>query len=100
MLIAKNEGRLVGFAYASFIRDFPFEVSGHVSVINDVYVLPEFRGIGIGKQLVIECMDKLKTHGAEAVRLTVLADNKAVVELYERLGFKACRYGMLKSLRH
>jgi ribosomal protein S18 acetylase RimI-like enzyme len=100
MLIAKNKGRLVGFAYASFVRDFPFEVSDCVVVINDVYVSPEFHGLGIGKRLIVDYMDKLKSQGAEAVRLTVLTDNKAAVELCERLGFKTCRYGMLKTLRH
>jgi len=100
LLAAKDKNKLVGFAYASLFRDFPLEVTGTIGVINDVYVLPELRGRGIGRKLVERCLSKMKAEGVDAVRLTVLTENKAVVELYEKLGFKICRYGMLKPFKH
>lgn len=100
LLVAKCKDILVGFAYASVPRDFPLEVSELAGVINDVYVLPEFRGRGIGKKLVVECLNKIGATGTTAVRITVLTENKAAIRLYEKLDFKVCRYGMTKALRH
>jgi len=57
-------------------------------VINDIYVLPEFRGKGIGKKLTVECLNKMKASGMNATSLTVLTENKTAMKFYERLGFR------------
>jgi len=98
LLIAKNKKKLVGFAFASTPRDYPLDVAEFVGVINDVYVLPEFRGKGIGKKLVVECLKRLKAHKVDAVRLMVLTENRTGIKLYEKLGFSICTYGMIKRL--
>ena len=96
LLVAKSRSRPVGFALAGYSRDHPFEVSKLVGWIDDVYVLPKFRHRGIGKKLVVECLNKMKAAGVEAVTLQVLTENKAAIKLYEKLGFKTYRYGMIK----
>jgi len=68
-------------------------------VIDDVYVLPEFRGKGIGKKLAVGCLNRMKAAGAKAVTLQVLTGNKVAIKLYEKLGFKTYRYGMLKQIK-
>jgi len=100
LLVAKNRNRLVGFACASVPHDYPLDVSEFVGLIDDVYVLPEFRGRGIGKRLVVESLKKMKDKGVNTVRLTVLTENKTAIKLYEQLGFRIYRYGMTKSLEH
>ena len=100
LFVAKNGKKPVGFAYGTVFWDFQFEVSQSIGLINDVYVLPEFRGKGIGQKLVIECLKKLKKEGIDLVRLTVLKHNESAVRLYEKLGFETYRYGMMQSLRH
>jgi len=100
LLVAKSRNRLVGFACASVPRDYPLDVSEFVGAIDDVYVLPEFRGRGIGKRLVVESLKKMKDKGVNTVRLTVLTENKTAIKLYEELGFRIYRYGMTKSLEH
>jgi len=97
LLVAKNGGKPVGFAYAGIFPEH-FEVSRLVGAIHDVYVLSEFRGRGIGKKLIIECLNRMKAAGAKLVRLQVLTENKAAIELYEKLGFKTYRYGMIKQI--
>jgi GNAT superfamily N-acetyltransferase len=70
-----HEGRQVGFA-----RSFS---DGHVcAYLADVYVLPEFRGRGLGVELVREAVER----DPEGVRRWLLhtADAHA---LYERFGF-------------
>ena len=99
LLVAKSRSRVVGFVHATIFRDHPFKVSKLVGGIDDVYVLPEFRGRGIGKKLAVECLNKMKGAGAKVVRLQVLTENKVAIRLYEKLGFKTHRYGMIKQIK-
>ena len=55
--------------------------------IYDIYVLPEFRGKGISKQLINEGIAEFKKLGHEEVRLNVFATNFAK-EMYRNLGFR------------
>jgi len=99
LIIAEWNGEIIGFTFASISRMFPLDVTEHaVGTINDVYVLPEFRGRGIGKRMVAECLEKFKARGVKNVRLSVLAENKAAIKLYEKLNFKIRSYEMFKKL--
>ena len=98
LLVVKSEGRVVGFASGTIHWDFPLEVSQLVGKLDDLYVLPEFRRRGVGKKLVVECLNKMKAAGVKAIRLQVLKDKKAAVKLYEKLGFKIYNYGMIKLI--
>jgi len=62
--------------------------------------LPEFRGRGVGRKLVVESLKTLKARGVKAVRLNFFKENKAAVKLYRRLGFKTRNYGMEKTLEN
>jgi len=98
LLIAKSDNAVVGFAFASIFRNYPLEVSRTIGVIDDVYVLPEFRGKGIGKKLAMECLNKMEAAGVKTVTLQVFTENKVAIKLYEKLGFKTYRYGMKKQI--
>jgi len=99
LLAAKIGNKPIGFAYGTIFRDYPIEVSELTASINDLYVLPEFRGKGIGKKLIVESLNRLKTEGVKSVRLTVLTNNEAALKLYKKLGFKIYQYGMTKTLK-
>jgi ribosomal-protein-alanine N-acetyltransferase len=55
--------------------------------INNVAVLPELRGQGIGTALMRRVFDEAHTLGASRATLEVRASNDAARRLYERLGF-------------
>lgn len=69
-------------------------VVGFVTVsedwIEEVGVVPAWRGKGVGAHLVVRTLRAMQKRGAERVWLAVGSDNPAR-SLYERLGFK--RYG-------
>ena len=55
---------------------------------------------GFTKRLTIECIKKLRAEGVDIARLSVLAENKVAIKLYEKLGFGIRAYTMAKVLRH
>jgi RimJ/RimL family protein N-acetyltransferase len=86
-LCARGRDRIIGFA-AHKREDRPKKA--HNVTLTGLYVEPEHRGAGVGRRLVIECVERAfseeRTH---AVRLTVTARDSAAVKLYSSLGFVA-----------
>jgi len=100
LFVAESKDRLVGFACVSVFRGHPFEAVKLAGATNGVYVLPECRGKGIGKKLIVECLTKMQTEGVSSVRLTALSGNETAVRLYEEFVLKVGRYGMTKPFKH
>lgn len=94
---------LVGDKPAGYIRAYDrISMSSNdiVLMLDLVYVLPDFRGMGFGRILMDQFMAFAKK--IEAVRIDLLADrdNDAAVELYRSLGFKGRnRYQMIRFLK-
>ena len=55
--------------------------------INNVAVLPQFRGGGMGSAILRHVLGEAKTLGANRATLEVRASNEGARRLYERLGF-------------
>jgi ribosomal-protein-alanine N-acetyltransferase len=55
--------------------------------INNVAILPQFRGMGIGTTLLQHVLAEATRMGAKRATLEVRASNHAARRLYERLGF-------------
>lgn len=55
--------------------------------IYELFVLEEYRGKGISKQLIKTGMEQLKQEGYSEIRLSVFAGNSAM-KIYESLGFE------------
>jgi ribosomal-protein-alanine N-acetyltransferase len=55
--------------------------------INNVAVLPQFRGHGIGTTLMQHVLTEARRLGAKRATLEVRASNHSALRLYERLGF-------------
>jgi ribosomal protein S18 acetylase RimI-like enzyme len=69
---------MIGFI-AGDIRDHQ-----KVSWISTIGVLPEYRGQGIGAQLLEACEKKLPT---PSIKLCVRATNDTAIRLYRRFGY-------------
>ena len=55
--------------------------------INNVAVLPQFRGQGMGTAVMRHVLDEARRLGARRATLEVRASNEGARRLYERLGF-------------
>lgn len=80
-LVAKVKERVIGYAVA-LLRG---GVLGHVISIA---VHPDFRKRGVGAALLKELLGKLRSKGAQFVRLEVRISNRAAIKLYKKFGFK------------
>jgi len=85
-----------GALMEAYLRDTPIGVleldiargeplgEGHISFY---YVLPEFRGRGLGVQLLGHAISVYRALGRDALTLCVSEENQAAISFYERHGF-------------
>jgi ribosomal protein S18 acetylase RimI-like enzyme len=59
-----------------------------IGAIQNVGVVPAYRGRGLGTALVLKSLHAFRQAGLALGRLEVTADNEAAVRLYRRLGFR------------
>lgn len=83
-LAAEVVGRLVGAVWVRIMKDYGYYDDQTPSL--SISFLPEFRGQGLGQQLMTAMLDLLKAKGYPGVSLSVSKDNPAV-GFYQRLGF-------------
>ena len=56
--------------------------------IQNLGVIPEHRGLGIGSFLLLKALDGFRRQGLDRASLDVTAQNVEAVRLYQRLGFR------------
>lgn len=84
-LVAVDADVPVGVAYLSFT--WALEHGGRSAWLEELYVLPEHRGAGIGERLLHAAIEHARAAGAAAIDLEVDADHQRAEGLYARNGF-------------
>lgn len=79
------DGRAVGFAQN--YHSFSSVSLGLVVVLNDLYVVPDVRGQGVGSQLIERSFAYAKSRGAVRVDIGTEKTNPGAQALYKRMGF-------------
>lgn len=87
-----GEGQLAGIVTLRWERR---PKSSHKAFIFAMYVLPEYRGQGIGRALLETAIGRARELGLRQLNLSVVEANEAAVHLYESLGFE--RFGLEKE---
>ncbi len=85
VVVFEAEGRLIG--YALLINFWSNEYGGIVLNIDELYVVPEGRGGGVGTDF-INHLAAGRPAGCVALKLEVLPYNRRALRLYEKLGFE------------
>ena len=90
-VVAQDGERVAGYIGSQ-------SVMGEADMMN-LAVYPEYRGQGIGEQLVLELIDKLSKNAVSSLTLEVRVSNAAAICLYEKLGFLqvGCRPNYYKA---
>ena len=87
MLVARApDGSPIGVAYASSLLSL--EHGGVSGWIEELYVLPQWRGRSIGSRLIAEVVARAKELGWRALDLEVEASHLRAISLYARHQFQ------------
>jgi phosphinothricin acetyltransferase len=84
ILVAEDEGEVVGFASFSPYRDRP---AYSTSVEDSVYVRRDQRGKGVGKMLLTDLVELARSHGFHAMVARIVGGHDASIALHHALGF-------------
>lgn len=79
----ESGGRIVAYAAYGRARDRSLRAEGEV---DEIYVLPEHQGLGLGTRLFRAVRNDLSDHGLTRIGVWALADNERAKVFYERLG--------------
>ncbi|MDO4710314.1 MAG: GNAT family N-acetyltransferase [Pseudomonadota bacterium] len=86
LLIAEREQQLAAYAAIGFC--FSLEFGGRFALLDELYVLPAFQGLGLGKQLMQASEQLAREQHCQAVRLEVSDDNPKARDIYLRSGYR------------
>ncbi|MDI7277039.1 MAG: GNAT family N-acetyltransferase [Anaerolineae bacterium] len=84
--VAESEGAIVGFVTA-YLSRHPVQ-GGSVGEIEELYVKPEARRMGIGTALVAEAAGELQRRGADLMRTRVCVESVVARALWQALGWE------------
>jgi ribosomal protein S18 acetylase RimI-like enzyme len=80
LLIAESSGNWAGCVALRSLED-------DICEMKRLYVIPEYRGLGVGKTLAQTVIKEARTRGYKKMRLDTVASMKAARGLYASLGF-------------
>lgn len=90
-LLIQADGEAAGYMYLT--QCYSAEVGGRCVFLEEIYLKPEFRGRGLGR----EAMAWLERAypAARRFRLEVTQSNQSAVRLYQRAGYDFLRYDQM-----
>jgi ribosomal protein S18 acetylase RimI-like enzyme len=88
LFVAENGGRTVGFISGELREGSPTFQAKTWASVDDVFVEPDHRNLGVGRALLGCVKEWAKKRGADGVSLQVAAANERGRKFYEELGFR------------
>lgn len=81
--VATRDGKVLGGAGIFPTEGLPADTLELVKM----YLLPEARGHGLGKTLILKCIEEARKKGFKRIYLETMAELEKAVKAYEKLGF-------------
>jgi ribosomal protein S18 acetylase RimI-like enzyme len=98
ILVAEQDGGVIGYTYAGVEGNDYMVLRGPAGVFYDIVVDPAHRGQGVGRMLLDATIDALKSRGAPRVVLSTAERNEVAQRLFERAGFRRTMIEMTREL--
>jgi ribosomal protein S18 acetylase RimI-like enzyme len=96
LILLANE--VAGYAVLTF--GYSLEFHGRDAFVDEIYLRPEYRGLGIGKRALQFLTEVCIAEGVNALHLEVERENTSAQIVYRKFGFEDHdRYLMTKWLR-
>lgn len=90
--------QLAGFVVATVEQEIPIYELREYAFVHDLWVEPEYRSAGVGRQLVQAALERFTQIGVQQVRLDTAAQNEAARRLFQSCGFRVSTIEMLVEL--
>ena len=85
ILLARHKDKVVGMV--SLLFSISTALGGRVAMLEDMVVLPEQRGLGIGSALLNAAIKTARDNGCLRITLLTDSDNETAQGFYEKQGF-------------
>jgi ribosomal protein S18 acetylase RimI-like enzyme len=82
--IAEANGEIVGFIDLWTIHDFCH--GGKLSFIENLYVAPKYRWLGVGSRLLQKLVERAEEMGVLEIHIVTEFDNEPAIRLYKKHG--------------
>lgn len=83
VVVIEFDGRAIGYATLGLNRTQALKVEGE---IYELYLLPEFQGVGFGRRIFESARDMLALRGLKGLAVWTLAENQPAMRFYEGMG--------------
>lgn len=87
LLVAQENKQIAGFVWAHFIQYGFFKYG----TIDEFFVKKEFRGRGIGTNLLKKAIERLEKLNPKIILVGTEKENKEAIRLYQKIGFELGR---------
>lgn len=81
--VLRKSGVVVAFATLYFT--FTTSITSKVAVLNDLYTLKDYRGQGLGRELIEHCRNFAAKNGAARLQWVTATDNEKAQRLYDSM---------------
>jgi len=98
VLVADDNGDVIGYAYAAIEGHDYMALRGPSGVLHDIIVDPGHRGRGVGQRLLDTTLEFFRSRGVPRVVLLTAERNEAAQRLFARLGFRRTMIEMTLEL--
>lgn len=90
--------RLVAFVVATVETEIPLYCIEEFGFIHDLWVEPDYRQLGLGRQLVERTLQAFQHQGIQQIRLDTAIANEAARRLFQACGFRLSTIELLVEL--
>jgi ribosomal protein S18 acetylase RimI-like enzyme len=98
LIVAELDGAVIGTLQITFTPSISFQ-GGKRATVESVRVDAQFRGQGIGRELMLWAINRAREENCVAMQLTTNADRTDAHRFYENLGFTKSHLGMKLYLK-
>jgi len=86
IFVAEKDEKLIGYIYGR-IQLKPKMILGRIGIVEDWFVIKDYRGKGVGEMLWDRLIEWFKKKKCNRLELDVFPTNKHALNIYHKLGF-------------
>ncbi|MGQ2983406.1 GNAT family N-acetyltransferase [Flavobacterium sp.] len=94
--IILNDNKPVGYVILTFV--FSFEYKGRIAFLDELFLSPDARGLGLGKLTLDHINEQAKKLSVKIIYLEIEGHNSVAQKLYLSKGYEIHNRGLMKRV--